>query len=136
MFRLFLIKSYQSGILLKIKRKLELNMYLDIKFYLKYLLFFYLFGSSHWRCSVEVIVVDFFAELTGELLYRGLFSNKVAGLWPAALLKGRLWRGYLFLWVVLDFWECVFHRAPLGWLLLYVSSVISYKFISLGKIYY
>ena len=39
MFRLFLINSYQSGILLKIKRKLELNMYLDVRFYLKCLHF-------------------------------------------------------------------------------------------------
>ena len=53
-FRLFLINSYQSGILLKIKRKLELNMYLDIRFYLKCLPFlFYLFGGSNRRCSVE-----------------------------------------------------------------------------------
>ena len=39
-FRLFLINSYQSGILLKIKRKLKLNMYLDVRFYLKCLPFF------------------------------------------------------------------------------------------------
>ena len=40
--RLFLINSYRSGILLKIKRKLELNMYLDITFYLKCLPFFFI----------------------------------------------------------------------------------------------
>ena len=63
-------------ILLKIKRKLELNMYLDIRFYLKYLPFFilfYLFGSSHRRCSVEVSVLGGFAGFAGEFLYRGLF---------------------------------------------------------------
>ena len=101
-------------ILLKIKRKLELNMYLDIRFYLKYLPFFilfYLFGSSHRRCSVEVSVLGGFAGFAGELLYRGLFFNKVAGLWPAALFKGMLWRGCLFLWVLRDFWERLFLQS-------------------------
>ena len=119
-------------ILLKIKRKLELNMYLDIRFYLKYLPFFilfYLFGSSHRRCSVEVSVLESSAGFAEELLCRGLFFNKVAGLWPVALLKGRLWRACLFLWVLQDFWERLFYRAPLEWLLLSVSSVISCKFI-------
>ena len=128
--RLFLISSYQSGILLRIKRKLELNIYLDIRFYLNCLPFFYLFWSSHRRCSVEVSVIGGFAGFAGELLSWGQFYNKVAGLWPAALLKGRLWRGCLFLWVLRDFWERPFYRAPLGWLLLSVSSVIPCKFIS------
>ena len=30
-----------------------------------------------------------------------------------ALLKGRLWRGCFFLWVLQDFWERLFCRAPL-----------------------
>ena len=60
-------------------------------------IFFYLFRGSHQRCSVEVSVLGGFAGLTGELLCWGLFFNKVAGLWPATLLKGRLWRGCLFL---------------------------------------
>ena len=130
MFRLFLINSYQSGILLKIKRKLESNMYLDKRLYLKCLPFFYLFGSSHRRCSVQVSVLGGFAGFAGELLCRGLFFNKVAGLWPAALFKGMLWRGCLFLCVLRDFWERLVYRAPLGWLLLSVSSVISCKFLS------
>ena len=58
---------------------------------------FYLFGSGHWRCSVEVSVLRGFAGFAGELLCPGLFFDKVPGLWPAALLKGRLWRGCLFL---------------------------------------
>ena len=106
MFRLFLINSYQSGILLKIKRKLESNMYLDYAYH-----FIYLFGSSHRRCSVEVSVLGGFAGFAGELLYRGLFFNKVAGLWPAALFKGMLWRGCLFLWVLRDFWERLFLQS-------------------------
>ena len=131
MFRLFLINSYQSGILLKIKRKLESNMYLDIRLYL----FFYLFGCSHRRYSVEVSVLGGFAGFAAELYFliklrRGLFLNKAVGLSPAALLKGMLWRRCLFLWVLRDFRERLFYRAPLGWLLLSVSSVISCKFLS------
>ena len=30
-----------------------------------------------------------------------------------ALLKGWLWRGCFFLWVLQDFWECLFCRVPL-----------------------
>ena len=85
-FRLFLINSYQSGILLKIKRKLKLNMYLDVRFYLKCLpFFFYLFGGSHQRFSVEVSVLGGFMGFVRELLCWGLFFNKVAGLWPVAI---------------------------------------------------
>ena len=86
-------------------------------------IFFYLFGSSHWRCSVEVSVLGGFAGFVGELLCRGLFFDKVAALLPAALLKGRLWPGCLFLWVLRDFLERLFYRAPLGWLLLPVSKL-------------
>ena len=134
MFRLFLINSYNCGILLKIKRKLELNMYLDIRFSLKCLPFsFNLFGSSHRRCSVEVSVLGDFAGFAGELLSWGLFLDKVGGFWPAALLMWTLWRRCLFLLVLGNFRERLFYRAPLGWLLLSVSSVISYKFICLRK---
>ena len=66
----------------------------------------------------------------GELLCQGLFFNKDVGLWPVVLLKGRLWCGCLFLWVLIDFWERLFYGTPLGWLLLSVSSVISWKCIS------
>ena len=134
MFRMFLINSYQCGTLLKIKRKFELNRYLDIKFYLKLLPFsFNLFGSSHRRCSVEVSVLGGFAGFEGELLSWGLFLDKVAGFWPVALLIGRLWRRCLFLLILGNFWERLFYRARLGWLLLSKSSVISCKFICLRK---
>ena len=71
--------------LLKIKRKLELNMYLYIKSYLKCLALFYLFGSSHRLCFVEVGVLRGFAGFTGELLRWGLFFNiklQASSLWP------------------------------------------------------
>ena len=68
-------------------------MYLDIRFYLKCLTFSYLFESSHQRYSVEVSVLECFVGFAGELLYRGLFFSRVAGLWLAVLLKGRLQRG-------------------------------------------
>ena len=68
-------------------------MYLDIRFYLKCLTFSYLFESSHQRYSVEVSVLECFVGFAGELLYRGLFFSRVAGLGLAVLLKGRLQRG-------------------------------------------
>ena len=51
-------------------------------------IFFYLFGGSHLRFSVDVSVLGGFMGFVGELLCWGLFFNKVAGLWPVALLKG------------------------------------------------
>ena len=89
-------------------------MYLDIRFYLKCLPFFYLFRSSHWRCCVEVSVLRSFVGFIGKFLCRDLFFNKAAGLWPAAFLKGRLWHMCSFLWVLQDFWEHLFYRAPLN----------------------
>ena len=63
---------------------------------------------------MEVSVLGGFAGFAGELLCQGLFLNKVSGLWSAALLKGKLWRLCIFLCVLQDFWERLFHRAPLG----------------------
>ena len=79
-FRLFLINSYQFGILLKIKRKLELNMYLDIRIYLKSLPFLLSVRKQppgrHCanECSWE------FCGIRGGAPVLGLFFNKVAGL--------------------------------------------------------
>ena len=47
--------------------------------------------SSHRRCSVREGVLRTFAKCTGKHLYQSLFSNKVAGLRLATLLKKRLW---------------------------------------------
>ena len=48
--------------------------------------------SSHRRCSVKKGVLRNFAKFTGKNLCQSLFFNKVAGLWPATLLKKRLWQ--------------------------------------------
>ena len=42
-------------------------------------------------CSVRKGVLRNFAKFTGKHLCQSLFSNKVAGLIPATLLKKRLW---------------------------------------------
>ena len=63
---------------------------------------------------MEISVTRDFAGFAGKLLCRGLLFNKVAGLSPAALLKGRLLHEFLFLWVLRDFWERLFYRAPLN----------------------
>ena len=101
-----LINSYQSGILLNIKRKLELNMYLDVRFYLKCLPFFLFVRKQPPKmlCGSECFG-GFCRGFAGELLCRGLFFNKIAGLW--------LWCGCLFFWVLRDFWEHLFYRALL-----------------------
>ena len=48
-------------------------------------------SSSHRRCSIRNGVLRNFVKFTGKLLCQGLFSNKVAGLRPATLLKKWLW---------------------------------------------
>ena len=50
------------------------------------------FRSSHQRCSISKGVLRNFSKLTGKHLCQSLFFNKVAGLWPATLLKKRIWQ--------------------------------------------
>ena len=50
------------------------------------------FRSSHQRCSIKKGVLRNFTKFTGKNLRWSLFSNKVAGLRPANLLKKRLCR--------------------------------------------
>ena len=52
---------------------------------------FYLFRSSHRRCSVRKRVLRNFAKFTGKGLCQSLFFNNTAVLKPATLLKKRLW---------------------------------------------
>ena len=40
----------------------------------------YVYGNSHWRCSVRKGVLRNFAKSTGKHLCQSLFFNKVAGL--------------------------------------------------------
>ena len=49
-----------------------------------------LLRSSHQRCSLLKGVLWNFSKFTGKHLRQSLFFNKVAGLWPATLLKKRL----------------------------------------------
>ena len=60
------------------------------------------FRSSHQRCSVRKGVLTNFAKFTGKHLCLSLFFNKVAGLWPATLLKKRSGTG-VFLWILRNF---------------------------------
>ena len=47
--------------------------------------------SKAATCSVRKGVLRKFAKFTRKHLRQSLFFNKVAGLWPATLLKKRLW---------------------------------------------
>ena len=40
----------------------------------------YVYGNSHWRCSVRKGVLRNFAKFTGKHLCQSLFFNNVAGL--------------------------------------------------------
>ena len=50
-----------------------------------------LYRSSHWRCFVKKGVLKNFTKFTGKELCQTLYFNNVAGLFPATLLKKRLW---------------------------------------------
>ena len=64
--------------------------------------------SSHQKCSIKNIVLRNFAKFTDKQL---LQSNKVASLWPANLLKKRLWHR-CFPLILRSFQEHRFYRAP------------------------
>ena len=86
-------------------------MYLDIRIYLKSLPFLLSVRKQppgrHCanECSWE------FCGIRGGAPVLGLFFNKVAGLQPVVLLRGRLLHGCLILWVLPDFWERPFYKA-------------------------
>ena len=56
-----------------------------------YLLGYYIFRSSHRRCSLKKGYLRNFAKFTGKHMCQSLFFDKIAGLRPAALLKKTLW---------------------------------------------
>ena len=47
--------------------------------------------SSHHRCSMKKGVLGNLTKSTGKQLCQSLFFSKVTGLWPATLVKKRLW---------------------------------------------
>ena len=75
------------------------------------------FRSSHGRCSVRKGVLRNYAKFTGKHLCQSLFSNKVAGLRLATLLKKRLWHR-CFPVNFLKFLRTTFFIEHLCWLLL------------------
>ena len=78
------------------------------------------FKSRHPRCSVKKGILRNFVKFTGKNLCQKLFSNKVAGLRPANLLKKRLWHGCFpvnfteFLWTPF-FTEHLWTTASVGY---------------------
>ena len=49
------------------------------------------FRSSHQRCSLRKGIFGNFTKFTGKQMCQNFFFNKVGGMWPAILLKKRLW---------------------------------------------
>ena len=73
-------------------------------------------------CSVKKSVLRNFAKFTGKHLCQSLYLNNVLGLWPATLLKQRLWRS-CFPVNFGKFLRTPFLTEHLRWLLLWrVSS--------------
>ena len=50
-----------------------------------------IFRSSHRRCSLKKGVFGNFTKFTGKQMCQNFIFNKVGGMWPAILLKKRLW---------------------------------------------
>ena len=66
-----------------------------------------------------------FAKFTGKHLCQSLFFNKVPGLWPATLLKKRLWyRCFPVNFANFFFWETPFYIEHLWWLLLVFNNLL------------
>ena len=53
------------------------------------------------------------AKFTGKHMYQILFYHKVAGLRSETLLKWDSATG-VFMWILQDFYEHIFHRKPPG----------------------
>ena len=71
--------------------------------------------SSHWMCSIKKGIRRNFTKFTGKHMCQSLFFNKLAGLSPATLLKERKRDSGtgVFLWILWNFYEHLFHRTPL-----------------------
>ena len=76
-------------------------------------------------CSVKKGILKNFAKFTGKDLCQSLFSNKVASLRPATLLKKRIWHS-LFLRILRNFTPPV--AAPAIRKLVKLKSSIALKF--------
>ena len=70
------------------------------------------YRSSNHRCSMKKAVLRNFAKFTGKHLCQSLFLKKVAILRPATFLKRDPGTG-VFLWILRNFLEHLFHRTPL-----------------------
>ena len=73
-------------------------------------------------CSMKEGVLKNFAKFTGKHLCHSLFFNKVKGLWPATLLKKRLWHR-CFPVNITKFLRTLFLTEHLRWLLLSINSL-------------
>ena len=69
------------------------------------------YRNSHPDVLCKKGVLRNFAKFTGKYLCQSLFSNKVAGLRPAALLQDS--GTSVFLWILWNFQEYLFSRTPL-----------------------
>ena len=80
-------------------------------------LFFFFSEAVTQRCYVNKVVLRNLAKFTGKHLCQGLFFGKVTGLWPATLLKKRLWHR-CFPVNFVKFLQTPFLTEHLWWLLL------------------
>ena len=62
-----------------------------INYLMQIALFFFFSEAVTQRCFVNKVVLRNLAKFTGKHMCQGLFFGKVTGLWPATLLKKRLW---------------------------------------------
>ena len=76
------------------------------------------YGSSRPEVFCKKSVVRNFTKYTRKHLYQSLFFNNVAGLWPATLLKKRLWHR-CFLVNFAKFPRTPFLTEHFWWLLLF-----------------
>ena len=79
-------------------------------------------SGSLWRCFVKKGVLKNFAEFTGKHLCWSLFSNNVAGLRPATLLRKRL-QHRCFPVNFAKFWKAPLSQNTFRRLLLVVSEL-------------
>ena len=74
-------------------------------------------------CVLKKRFLANFAKFTGKHLCQSLFFNKVAGLWPATLLKKRLWYR-CFPVNFAKFLRTPFYIEHLWWLLLVFNNLL------------
>ena len=98
-------------------------------------LFFFFSEAVTQRCFVNKVVLRNLAKFTGKHMCQGLFFGKVTGLWPATLLKKRLWHR-CFPVNFVKFLQTPFLTEHLWWLLLsFQVSLCYFPYASLYIIY-